>query len=359
MTNGRDDVRDRAVDRVWREHAGESPSAALDDAIRAAARRAIGAGPQGKAAVAEAREPWRWWMPLAAAATIGAIAIGVIQNLPQDAAEPMVVSDESTATTATARTAPESIAPAPPADAEPSAAGRAAESPPAVQRTAPAGRPREARPRQAPAPPIAPPFPRMQSPIEGPATRQDTVPPTAGRQGAEAPAASKAAPVAAKPAAESTRQSADDVPSQTTAIAKRREADAPAARKDERAATTGFAASPPASPPQPVAAAAPAPASRVGAVASLAGARDAGAGSDTAPRARLEASDASATQRAVVAQGAPARSTEAFIAAIRRLLAAGDADGAARELRAFRQAHADADARLPVELRPWAAGVSR
>ncbi|HET9339253.1 MAG TPA: hypothetical protein VFQ55_09655 [Casimicrobiaceae bacterium] len=52
-------------------------------------------------------------------------------------------------------------------------------------------------------------------------------------------------------------------------------------------------------------------------------------------------------------------SPDVFIAEIRRLLAAGDPDGAARELRRFRRTHADADARLPVELREFAATVAR
>ena len=59
------------------------------------------------------------------------------------------------------------------------------------------------------------------------------------------------------------------------------------------------------------------------------------------------------------AQGAAVKLPDAFVAEIRRLLAANDPEGAARELRAFRQAYADADTRLPSELRPWAAGVAR
>jgi len=89
----RDELRDEAVARAWREHVRDEPPAALDDTIRAAARRAVGAKPQVTPKVAEAREPWRWWMPLAAAATIGAIAVGVMQNLPRDVDEPTVVSD--------------------------------------------------------------------------------------------------------------------------------------------------------------------------------------------------------------------------------------------------------------------------
>ena len=77
------DLRDPRLDAAWRAASHEEPPAALDDAIRAAARRGVGAGPQPadakKAAVPSALRPERWWMPLAAAATIGAIAIGILQ----------------------------------------------------------------------------------------------------------------------------------------------------------------------------------------------------------------------------------------------------------------------------------------
>lgn len=59
------------------------------------------------------------------------------------------------------------------------------------------------------------------------------------------------------------------------------------------------------------------------------------------------------------AQGSAVKLPDAFVAEIRRLLAANDGEGAARELRLFRQAYADADTRLPVELRVWASGVTR
>ena len=123
MTNGRDDFSDDAVERAWREHSRETPPASLDDAILAAAHRAVGSRP----VVAEAREPWRWWMPLAAAATIGAIAIGVIQNLPNESTEPMIASDS---TTGTRESAAESRAPAP-------ATVAPASQPPEIARTSP------------------------------------------------------------------------------------------------------------------------------------------------------------------------------------------------------------------------------
>ena len=48
-----------------------------------------------------------------------------------------------------------------------------------------------------------------------------------------------------------------------------------------------------------------------------------------------------------------------FIARIRRLRSEGKMEEAAQELTAFRAAFADADARLPPDLREWAASVKR
>src|SRR5215472_17870163 len=54
--------RDPRVDAAWRAANRDEPPAALDDAIRAAARRAVEAGPQRK-------RDKHWWYPFAAAAT--------------------------------------------------------------------------------------------------------------------------------------------------------------------------------------------------------------------------------------------------------------------------------------------------
>ncbi len=78
-----DGLRDPRVEAAWRAHSREVPPPALDDAIRAAARRETRAGPRpvddAAYPVPSALRPQRWWWPLAAAATIGAIAIGVLQ----------------------------------------------------------------------------------------------------------------------------------------------------------------------------------------------------------------------------------------------------------------------------------------
>ena len=81
-------VRDAALEAAWRAHSLEEPPAHLDAAIRAAAHGAVAAEPREVRTVAvKARGPQRWWMPLAAAAMISAVVIGVSRLVPQDRAE--------------------------------------------------------------------------------------------------------------------------------------------------------------------------------------------------------------------------------------------------------------------------------
>ena len=68
---------DPELDATWRATSREQPPAALDDAIRAAARREVGAKPGGFGSAP------RWW-PLAAAATVAAIAVGIVQMTPPE-----------------------------------------------------------------------------------------------------------------------------------------------------------------------------------------------------------------------------------------------------------------------------------
>ncbi len=78
------DPRDRAapsdprLDAAWRAMSSEEPPKSLDAAITAAARREVGARPQ-KIGTREAMADRRRWWPLAAAATVAAIAIGILQ----------------------------------------------------------------------------------------------------------------------------------------------------------------------------------------------------------------------------------------------------------------------------------------
>lgn len=161
-------ARDPRFDAAWRRVFNEAPPAALDDAIRAAARRESGAGPRpSDVALREARRPERWWFPLAAAATIGAIALGLLQIVGPDrlpvAGSPAVVSDIPPGTTI----------PTPAADAPPgSPAGVAIDAPPPAPEAPPAATP-EASSGTADAREVHPP----ESPV---ARAAPAVPPPAG-----------------------------------------------------------------------------------------------------------------------------------------------------------------------------------
>jgi hypothetical protein len=88
MTTGPEaPVRDAALDAAWRAHSLDEPPAQLDAAIRAAAQAAVAAAPRdARAGAAGPARPRRWWMPLAAAAMLSAVVIGVSRLLPQDQA---------------------------------------------------------------------------------------------------------------------------------------------------------------------------------------------------------------------------------------------------------------------------------
>lgn len=189
--------RDPALDAAWRAQSSELPPPSVDAAILAAAHREVASRPReadDDDTLAEAREPSRWWWGLAAAATIGAIAFGVVQLAPFGTAhDPTRATDmpsaESTAQPAavpapaiaeeTARTKPQ-IASAPPA----AKAGPAPAPPPvgARQRAeapAPASAERNALPplqSPRPFPMAAPPAPAAAPADEAPAKRESVAP---------------------------------------------------------------------------------------------------------------------------------------------------------------------------------------
>ena len=86
---------DPTLDALLRADSAEEPSPDVDAAILAAAHRAIQSGPREAAKPAEATSPWRWWMPFAAAATIGAITIGVLQLTPPEPQSTVTIEDRS------------------------------------------------------------------------------------------------------------------------------------------------------------------------------------------------------------------------------------------------------------------------
>jgi H+/Na+-translocating ferredoxin:NAD+ oxidoreductase subunit C len=347
---------DREIDAAWRAASREEPPAALDAAIRAEARRAVGAAPED----VRRRRRRQLRYPFAAAATVALLAFGISQMVPphQDA---MIVADQ----TAAPRPAPLSrSAPAPRAPMNAAAPVPAPE--PSVNAAAPVPQPSTNA--------IAP---RDQAPervretersVSRPATKEATreeQPSAAAPSGQDAGIAGK---LAASPAA----------PEPSTSPAPRAQSGAPVSRQESAAPSSSAANAPTASQPFPAGAGgevpkalaeklpAPASAPAMGArrdrasVDALAQAQKPQQPAPPAVAATLEKRSASSPQALAQssslddakAKQAGAGSVEAWIARIRALKANGEAAAAARELAAFRDTYGDrADALLPRDLR--------
>ena len=318
---------DPRVGDAWREASSEEPSAAVDAAILAAARQEVSARPETLAAweAREVRASRRRWWPLAAAATVAAIAVGVVQLTPSD----------KVASPAT-ETATVSDVPSPAAKPDALAAASAPQPPAPPSATAPTSASASASGPSPTAPPVSKPAP-PQSRKEKSA-RSDDVRPNAGAPKVEAqqrsgPAAASAepsqreqpaAPAPSKqPAAPAFASTPDPFPAATKAPAENATAGAQAAASPPMSAQLA----PPAAPAAPT----PAPplAKTAAAPAADSGAADA-RGKDRKP---LPVAD--------------------WIALIRRLRAESKTDEAARELAAFRAAHPDHEKLLPPDLRDW------
>jgi hypothetical protein len=344
-----DDLHDGRVDAAWRAASREEPPPALDDAIRAAARREIGAGPHRvdalRAAGPAALRPQRWWWPLAAAATIGAIVIGLLQLTdPERVAgageDKAVVSDTPPAPAGANKQ--EGGAPAPeqaaaPAPASGASAPTARPAPPALGKIVDG----EARTREAPAPASVP--------------RKDAAPIPFRRD--ERGATDAVAP----PAVSEPRPSANAA-TPAPPVAQPFPGDAP---KREVGASTLDGATPAAGAVAP----APSPAAPAEAPRDVQRASEGAAGFAPAPGGarRAQAADTASVDRKSAAtpgilqtqaakgraKTAPELSVPDWIARIRRLRDDGRTDDAARELAAFRAAHPDHERLLPPDLRSW------
>lgn len=324
---------DPALDAAWKAHSTELPPPRVDAAILSAAHREVHARPRDADdddVHAEAREPARVWWGLAAAATIGAIAFGVVQMAPPPVTEtPSVASDVPAAATPAT----------PSAVAEPKAApetriAATTASPPSApaakdtRGTRPEPQPVRAKrersaerdaPASAPPPPPAKLDDRMRANQDA---RSDPVP------------MREAVPAAAPPAPQPFPGDLRDKAGVANALR------APAAVEGERATAPPRQA--PASPPV-MAQEAQAPAAKASASGALR--RD-----EATIELRKQRTADSPHDR--LAPGA-------WVAKIVALMNAGQRDEAARELRAFRNAYGDADTRLPESLRAWAATVKR
>jgi hypothetical protein len=416
MTQRPDDPgRDPALAAAWAQRSSESPPAALDQAILAAAHRAVHAGPRDADSSALARRPQRWWMPLAAAAVIGVVAIGVIQVMPEPelfaphekvvatqqrradegaggeriamakeqvaapAVQPapaMAPQDRGVASDATSgRPAHREAAPATKPSA-PAAAARIAEAPETASASAPAAagstaqapttasaraaqadakldarsqQAMEAAPLRAqPAPPLPPAQPSAAPPPTQPAAAPPAAPPVEDR--AEKLAAAPDPFPAASPASPGgTAERKSEAPAAPPPPAANgaRSRSAPNAMREERQAMGSGGSQAPAAAGR----LAPAPSSMP---------REAAAEPEAARRAQMPMAQTAPDRLAKSADGsarAKARDPDAWLVRIRKLRDEGDVETAARELREFREIVPDAQARIPADMRAWAATV--
>jgi hypothetical protein len=283
---------DPRVDAAWRASSREEPPESLDAAILAAARREVGAKPQSTGAREALADRRRWW-PFAAAATVAAIAVGVLQlttseQLGAPAPDKTVVTDMPAPAAA-------------PAPDKATAPPRAEEAKPDASETgARAGNatPRADAPRR-PAPAVTAPE----------STKQESAASNAAALPEPFPAAPPQRAAAAAAAPPPTGQVA------TSALAGQITAPAPSA-------TAAAAAESVSARPAPLAKTAAGRAAESGAGETRA--------KDQAP---LPVAD--------------------WIALIRRLRDEGKPVGAAKELAAFRAAHLDHEKLLPPDLRDW------
>jgi hypothetical protein len=336
---------DAGFDAAWQSQSREEPPPALDAALRAAARREVGARVK-PATVPEATRPERWWFPLAAAATIGAIAIGLLQVVTPDrvgspGGDARSVSDvppgaksvempgegptqrlPSQTTPAPASAATVTPAPVPaPAPAPTTTTTAMATVTPAPTTTAMAGMATKAEP-------------------DG-ASRATPSAPSSAKVEAQAPARVAAdMPSGVTPPPPST-------PTATSAEGARRN-DTPQPFPALAGKPSGEPAPIPAPAPAPTAAPPPAP------MAKLGSAREQ---SDRAvvPRAADTAEVAAGAGRArgEIVQRAAELPVPEWIAVIRRLRDEGKYADVERELKAFRAAHPDHPTLLPPDLRDW------
>lgn len=301
--NPADEHRDPDVEAAWRAASREQPPPALDAAITAAARRAVGAGPKRLDA------PRAWW-PIAAAAVVAIVAIGIVEMTPPEEVAPTLMpaapqppAEPASQPPGRQDTMREQRAPA--GAAAERALSDAAEAARKVRRASPPARaepPTAASEALKAAPKPGNPFPGSPSDASEPPN-------------AAAPSIDR---FAAKPAPPQAQQQA----APSTAGAGAQQAPAPAANDSRQAA----------------------PAQAAGALAS----RSEPASSDKPQPLANRARDDEVKKQ----KDAQPRTVDEWIGLIRRLKAQGRNDLVAKELTAFRARYGErADALLPADLR--------
>jgi len=362
------DERDSEIASTWRAASRDEPPAALDNAIRAAARRAVGAGPS------RARHMRTW--PLAAAAVMAVFAVGLLQLTPPEQVTPGLDSDSLPARQLAKNAAS-------PMGAGSGGVGEPAKSNPPVNVADSSDRAASAssKPDAAVAAATSPSAP---APVPAPATTTFAPAPADEREAglirkklAQAPAPTPPTTKELQGAARMRDQSASVTANATTeslrefdAKAKQEggaaQAEARFAAKAQRAEpfpatpsqdkVAGAAALPAAPPPAmsapaPAAAPAPAPPALVGAPPVLSAMNRAAPTEATgAMSARRDAAPAAMPEK--LAKDSTPRPADEWIKLIRKLQSEGRSDEARKELTAFRAEYRErADALLPADLR--------
>ena len=314
--------RDRRVDAAWSAASREEPPPSLDAAIRGAARRAVDAAPRPK-------RDKHWWYPLAAAATVTVLAVGIIQLTPPEQVAPTIVADMTVAPREANKDVARPLAPADTKIVEPSTPINAASAPPAT-----------------PSPPAQPPARRDQM------AASDSL----ARERAEAPATERDTPKQS-PAARQELAAQDKLASSKSDAAAANTAASPAAGVPGTAPPPRSEPFPGAAAPEPQREAAaeerkPAPNTPAGAAATRVARSAAATNAEEAQTKSKVAMAKVATTDEAKAKEASARSVEEWIKRIRDLKNEGRLDEAAKELAAFRNEYGErADALLPADLR--------
>jgi hypothetical protein len=320
--------RDPRVDAAWNTASREEPPVALDDAIRAAARKALHAQPR------RARDK-HWWYPFAAAATVAVIALGLLQTTPPEQIAPTLVADAGRTQKEDAHATV--VTPGPPPEATAATIAAPATPPSTFARPTPAPLKKESRASEArlAAAPAQNATQRERNATDKLA--QSTKPAEAESAAANKPAQLQASAPAAPPPRPEPFPAAPQSAAQPAPV-ERRDASASNANSMEGAPVREPAAAPPGATP------------RLAGAQQLAGAA---VGEQRAQRqAMLSKDEASPQPRA---KTAPPRSVEDWIKLIRELRNEGRTDEARKEIVAFRSAYGEqADSLLPQDLREFA-----
>jgi hypothetical protein len=370
--NGKHDVPSQhdPLDAAWRATSDETPSPALDDAIRAAARRTAGSHPSALDAPRTKRKPGsaHWW-PLAAAAAIGVIAFGIVQVTPDEVRSPVsgTITDVPPASSAARDKAAQPAAPSTVQDGTSSQAGAGKQeaASDAGTSTSPLS--------PAPATPGSPPLPRAAAPAASSAAspalqaRHDANADRAAGASSRNEAAAKPAPSAFPQQAErKSVRSVDAMPAGENAerapaaqgMAKIRPASpapdsAPAAAGSTAAGAAAGAPAParaPAAMPAPAPAPVEAPASMSADTTEARTAASSLASAPPAARARAESVAGTRTAASAPAAASPP-AFEDWIARIRELVREGRTADAQRELKRLRETYPARRDDIPAELR--------